>query len=1135
MLTYLGISLLVLQSFPAVHNVSFTDRSIVTFQLSEDGYAVNIEEGSPGYVAGFPDLPILTENVPIPDGTRAIAVSVIDEQWEEIYFTGTVRPLPDPAPLIFDTPASISSPVSEVFSLNAFWPTETVLLTGTGYMRGKPFASVSISPVRYNPVTGIVEQLTSLQVNIETEPETDSIILPPVDVSYRTMLIVTDSSLQPAFDDLASWRTDEGILTEVVTMDQVISSPGRDDAEKLRNYIKSRYTDEGLDFLLLGGDTNLVPFRKAYAMTCEAGIASREDSLPCDMYFGDLEGDWDFNANNTFGELADSVDLYPDIYVGRAPVKNLAEAWTFVDKVKAYDSVSFSDFLQKALFLADILWYNPYTDSSVSKEYIDDSYFPDFFDITKLYHSLGNENLEATMMAMNLGTNFVNHDGHAWYDCIGVGDDYMHNSDMDALDSGGRFSAFMFSIGCWSAAYDYDAIAEHYVNNPNGGGVAYIGNSSYGWGSPGNPRFGYSDKFDQAFFKYLFENHNFRLGEILAWSKVEYIPFSFGENVYRWHQYQLNLLGDPSLRPYRRIPADPDVECPDFVCANTVFFPVFISCPGAIVEGSTVCIHDDDSNNYLVAELDASGLADFELEHPVSGNMTVTVTGPGIRRTTVMILQATGPDPVISNLVITDTTGDGHLSPGDFADIEITLMNQGTEGLSSVTLEASIVSGPGTLLQNSMAFDDMSVGSVSTGSAPLEINIPESAGTGELVVLNLEITTNEGTWNLTLPLLVYAPGLYFSTYSIDDTVSGNGNGYPEPGETFDLTANIANIGLLVADSVSVVMTEHPSWLTWNSDSAFCLSVPAGITQPFTFNASLDLSAPELAFPYLFMEIAADPFWFSEDTLRLTVGETGISEDVESGESGWTHSGTLDYWNISTDSAHSPTHSWYCGDSGTYYPNMNCGLLSPEMILAPDASLTFWAAFDVAIYGTDGLYVIIHDLGSSTADTLDFIGSGGALGAGYKYLYQDGVGSDWLPHSYDLGYLEAGTEIQVEFRFISDSDSDTGIGFYVDDIDIEGSYLGSLTSGPEENGPLPMLGLPFPNPVRSSFSVNISISSGSWTMSLFDISGRLVKELIFDAPESGLVEISTEDLSTGVYFLRVEAEESSASERIVILR
>lgn len=29
------------------------------------------------------------------------------------------------------------------------------------------------------------------------------------------------------------------------------------------------------------------------------------DNLPCDLYFSDLEGDWDFNRNNTFGEVGD--------------------------------------------------------------------------------------------------------------------------------------------------------------------------------------------------------------------------------------------------------------------------------------------------------------------------------------------------------------------------------------------------------------------------------------------------------------------------------------------------------------------------------------------------------------------------------------------------------------------------------------------------------------------------------------------------------------------------------------------------------------------------------------------------------------------------------------------------------------
>jgi hypothetical protein len=106
----------------------------------------------------------------------------------------------------------------------------------------------------------------------------------------RRMLIVTADSLADAFIPLAQRRFDEGIVTSIVSMSQVASWPGRDDAEKLRNYVIQFRLEQGLDYLLLGGDTNLVPYRKAYAMTCEAGFHPREDSLPCDLYYADLDG-----------------------------------------------------------------------------------------------------------------------------------------------------------------------------------------------------------------------------------------------------------------------------------------------------------------------------------------------------------------------------------------------------------------------------------------------------------------------------------------------------------------------------------------------------------------------------------------------------------------------------------------------------------------------------------------------------------------------------------------------------------------------------------------------------------------------------------------------------------------------------
>ena len=1089
---------------------------------------------SPGYIPGEPDIPLMSERVAIPEGSVPVAAHARAEVWEPVPGSYDVRPLPPPCPLLHGLDlARASLPDPAIYGTDAFWPETPVRLSGSGSSDGHVFADLEIRPLRYNPVTGELERLVSVAIAVATRPGGSPGVVRG-DSEPRRMLIVTDLMLMPAFAELAQWRTDEGILTEVVSTAEVYSStPGRDDAEKLRNYVIDYYQTDGLDFLLIGGDTDLLPFRKAYAMTCEAGMHSREDSLPCDLYFSDLDGDWDFNGNDVFGEVADSIDLYADVFVGRAPVESIDDAWAFVDKTIAYENVSETGFYQDALFCAGVLWSNPYTDSKISKNYIDEAFVPWYFDITKQYESEGTMSAAAAMIAMNEGTNFVNHDHHAWYSSLSMAEGSLGYDEMDALNSDGRYAAFMFSIGCWSAAFDFDAVGEHFVTNPNGGGTTYIGNSSYGWGSPGNPKYGYSDRVDQTLFEHLFESPGARMGQIMAQTKEEFIPYSHGENVYRWHQYQVNLLGDPALNPYRATPGLPTLECPAMVTQNTQYFPVAVMLSGTPVEGATVCIHDE-GDNYLVTELDGSGSHTFELSSVVTGSMTVTVTGAGIARVSSTVPQATGPSPVISNLQIDDSSGDGHLSPGDDVHLTITLMNQGTSGMTGVELTATLASGPGTILEPWCSFGDLAPGGSAVGSEPIDVSVFESASTGQNIVLDLEITADQGTWDMTLPLLIYAPGIYYASYSIDDSYGGNDNGYPEPGETFDILANFANIGLQGATEVSVVMTDHPSWLTWDSDSAWVASIPPDGVEQLVFQATLDAAAPELAFPYLFMDISAQPFWSSEDTLRLTVGETGISEDVESGASGWTHSGTNDYWSIIDWNSHSPDHCWYCGDSGTYYPSTDCGLLSPQLVIAPDAALSFWGAFDVAIYGTDGLYVIIQPGGMLDPDTLDFIGSGGALGSGLP----DGVGSDWLPHTYDLSGIPAGQTVQVEFRFVADDDSDTGVGFFIDDITVDGSYLGSMSAEAPGEPAMPILGMPCPNPSTGVFSVPVNVATdGEWAIEVFDLAGRLVCRRVAEGPHRQTMTLSLEAdgerLSPGLYFVRLRTPGSAECRKLVL--
>ena len=1119
----------------AVHSagivsVDLTERVCGQFQLIRTA-AGELPFSSGAYAAtesGEPSIPRYPVSIRIPFGTAAFDVSS-EITWEEVSQNIYVPPLPEPRPLHLGGTAEIAQPNPMVYESSEWWPEEPVELTGTGWKRDTPAAEILVAPFRWNPSTGELQRISSIRVTVRTESSETRRLGTLDEGETCRMLIVTDQSMEAAFQELAERRYDQGILTEVVTTDQIYASAsGRDNAEELRNYIKDYYTNNGLDYLLLGGDTDWVPFRKAYAMTCEAGLEPREDSLPCDLYFSDLDGDWDANGNSVFGEVEDNVDLYPDVFVGRAPVNSISEAEIFVDNIAAYEDCTHDDFYKRVLFLAEILWNNPYTNSAESKNYIDENFLPDFLEITKLYESLGNENITTVMAALNQGQNFINHDGHAWFSSIGIGDGYMGYSDVDDINSSGRFAASMYSIGCWSGAFDYDAIAEHFLVNPEGGSVGYIGNSSYGWGSPGNPCYGYSDALDHLYHDYLYSDYSLTNGELLAMTKEFFIPYSRWENVYRWHQYDVNLLGDPSLRAYRGNQVTPNIDCPSMITANASVFPVQVS--GADPEGLTVCLHDE--NEYWeVVQLDETGYFTFSLPSAIQGELLLTVTGPNVERTQVSVPVSSGPQPVVSSINIIDTGGDGTLSPGDMAHVDLTLLNQGSEGLTNITLDATLVSGPGSLLEDSMNFPDLAPCSSSIGSEPLDLSIDQSALDGDVMNLELLVTASEGSWTFQLPLRVCAPGLYFTTYSIDDSASGNDNGIPEPGETFDLTAAVCNFGLLSADSVSAIASSSFSYLDIVADSAWTESIQKDSTADFSFTCQLDASSPSPSFPWITLDLeSATAGCTFQDSLRLTVGETGISNDVESGPAGWTHSGTADMWNITSDISHSSSHSWHCGDSGGYVSNMDCGLLSPEMILAPQAQLSFWATFDVAIYGTDGMYVIVNDLDANSADTLDYIGSGGALG-----LEPLGTGTGWAQWSYSLDQWETGDNVQLEFRFISDDDSDTGQGFYVDDISVEGAYTGS-TSLETPQVLTPAMGNPSPNPSSETFSVQLNIAeTGIWEMALYDIAGRKLIHRRGEAPVAESVEMDVTGLTPGVYFLKLRGAANSSARLVVLDR
>ncbi|MFQ5905523.1 MAG: C25 family cysteine peptidase, partial [bacterium] len=282
------------------------------------------------------------------------------------------------------------------------------------------------------------------------------------------------------------------------------------------------------------------------------------------------------------------------------------------------------DFQLKMLFLAE--WLDGVTDAGLGKNMIDDAYVPPRYDpISKLYESLGNLNKQAAVDSMNTGYAIVNHAGHSNYGVMSVGPNSLTRTDMYGLSNDTRFT-LCYSIGCIAGGFENnDCIGEKFVLAPNGGGF-FVGNSRYGWYSPGNPGGGTSEKYDQMFFSCLYDETNARLGAAHGVAKTYYIGWSGNYNAYRWVQFCLNVLGEPENFVWTDIPRSLSPLYASTIGDNAVQFDVRVLAGGQPVESALVCLMKGDEV-YLREFTGSNGEVTFTLPALTPGSMYVTITG----------------------------------------------------------------------------------------------------------------------------------------------------------------------------------------------------------------------------------------------------------------------------------------------------------------------------------------------------------------------------------------------------------------------------------------------------------------------------------------------------------------------------
>ena len=502
-----------------------------------------------------------------------------------------------------------------------------LVLTGCAGGAGAPADTAPLPDARMEdaPVPG--DQVPQGEVDAPPDPVGPD---PHNLLGEAAMVVLAHEDLLAALQPLVAWKNSRGLPTRLVPLTEALTQgTGADQPARIRSWVKTMYDVEGTRYVLLAGDTNLLPVRQVtQEMYNEAEDFHIQGDLATDLYYADLDGDWDDDGDGILAEPEDGLDLLPDLAVGRVPARTAAEATRWVNKVLAYERDPAADYQHKALLLGE--WAGelggiPFC-STTALDGVIAPVLPDHVAVTKLYDPqcpmpAGALPTSPTVQLehMNAGQGWALNFGHGWTESLCQ----LDLSDMDLLTAGDRPSIYL-TTECNSCEFDYPTLphvaCEAYVL-AQGGGVAFIGNTEFGVGAP------WLMNWYRDFLVAMYETPGAALGDLMMETTHSFAdPAGAQEPLsdLRWTYLVLILMGDPSLAVYTDRPAPLTVTTDAAPDAMTVT----VKADGAPVADATVALYGEDRFLY-VETVDADGIAAFPwADAPPAPPFSLTVTAP---------------------------------------------------------------------------------------------------------------------------------------------------------------------------------------------------------------------------------------------------------------------------------------------------------------------------------------------------------------------------------------------------------------------------------------------------------------------------------------------------------------------------
>jgi hypothetical protein len=305
--------------------------------------------------------------------------------------------------------------------------------------------------------------------------------------NHFDLLIITSDIFEQSLQPLIEHKNTIGVSTMMVTVETIYqdahASAGRDDAEKIKYFIKYAIEEYGISMVFLVGGRHgqtsswYVPVRYV-----DMGNGW-EPHYVSDLYFADIYDNqggfssWDSDNDGRYSEWVEGsvpedkdIDLYPDIALGRIPCRNIKEVEIMVDKIINYETTTaenpnFNNFLCIAgdtyLEIQNPLWKG-YEGEEFADEAID---LLEGFTPTRMYLSQdGFSGPEDVIEEFNKGYGFVYFVGHGSPKSWGnhppndeVFVDGLNTNDMRKLANDNLYPICVVS-GCHNCQFDVGLI-----------------------------------------------------------------------------------------------------------------------------------------------------------------------------------------------------------------------------------------------------------------------------------------------------------------------------------------------------------------------------------------------------------------------------------------------------------------------------------------------------------------------------------------------------------------------------------------------------------------------------------------------------------------------------------------------------